>query len=123
MLLQSDLNKRRISQLAKLDELYINSASTRLLQISKNSFIEYKKQIFPNDSYIHLKACDAASSYHRPSPIFGYNITCRCKTCIIAKLLQSYLNKWRISQVEKLDKLYINSASTQLLQISNNYFI
>ena len=55
--------------------LYINYASTRLLQRSKNSFIEYKKQIFPNDSYIHLKACDAASSYHRPSPIFGYNIT------------------------------------------------
>ena len=46
MLLQSDINKCRISQLAKLDELYINSASTILLQIFKNDFIELKKQIF-----------------------------------------------------------------------------
>ena len=48
MLLQSDLNKWRISQLAKLDKLYINYASTRILQKCKNDFIEYKKQIFPN---------------------------------------------------------------------------
>ena len=51
------------------------------------------------------------------------NITCRCKTCISAMLLQSDLNKWRIPQSEKLDKLYINSASTRLLQISKNDFI
>ena len=48
MLLQSDLNKWRISQLSKLDKLYINSASTRLLEISKNGFLEYRKKIFPN---------------------------------------------------------------------------
>ena len=40
MLLQSDLNKWRLLQLAKLDELFINSASTRFLQISKHDFIE-----------------------------------------------------------------------------------
>ena len=61
MLLQSDINKWRISQLAKLDKLYSNPASTRLLEISKNCFIEYNNQIFPNDSHIYLRACDDAS--------------------------------------------------------------
>ena len=50
-------------------------------------------------------------------------ITCGCKTCVSVMLLQSDINKWRISQVDKLDKLYINSASTRLLQRSNNDFI
>ena len=49
--------------------------STRLLQRSKNYFIEYKNQAFPNNSHIHLRACDAASSYHCPSPITGYNLS------------------------------------------------
>ena len=75
MLLKSDLNSWRISQLAKLDKLYINSTSTRLLQISKNDFIEYKKQIFPNDTHIHLISCDSALSYHHPSPNIGSKIT------------------------------------------------
>ena len=61
--------------MAQLDKLYINSASTRLSQISKNYFIEYNNQIFSNNSHIHLRACDDASSYHRPSPITGSNIT------------------------------------------------
>ena len=61
MLLQSDLNKWRLSQFAKLNKLYINSASTRLLQISKNDFIKYKNKRFRNNSHIHLRACDAAS--------------------------------------------------------------
>ena len=74
MLIQSDLNKWRISQLAKLDKLYINYASIRILQISKNYFIEYKKKIFPNDSHIHLRACDSTSSYHYSSPITGSKI-------------------------------------------------
>ena len=60
MLLQSYLNKWRISQLAKLDKLYINPALTRLLQISKNGFIQYKNGIFPNNSQIHLRAWDSA---------------------------------------------------------------
>ena len=71
MLLQSDLNKWRLSKLAKLDRLYINSASTRLLQRSKNYFIEYKNQVFPNNSHIHLKACDYVSSYHCTSLVTG----------------------------------------------------
>ena len=50
-------------------------------------------------------------------------ITRGCKTCVSVMLLQSDINKWRISQVDKLDKLYINSASTRLLQRSNNDFI
>ena len=71
MLLQSDLNKWRLSQLSKLDNLYIDSASTRLLQRSKIGLMEYKNQIFTNNSHIHLRACDAASSYHCTSPIIG----------------------------------------------------
>ena len=39
-------------------------------------------------------------------------ITCGCETYISAMLLRSDINKWRLSQVDKLDKLYINSAST-----------
>ena len=74
MLLQSDINKWIISQLSKLDKLYVNSESTRLLERSKNYFIEYKKQIFPNDSHIHLRACDDESSYHCSSQITGSNI-------------------------------------------------
>ena len=74
ILLQSDLNKLRLSQFAKIDELYINSASTRNLEIPKNYFIEFKKQIFPNDSHIHLRSCDAVSSYHFSSPSVGLKI-------------------------------------------------
>ena len=52
----------------------MNSASTRLLEIPKNDFIKYKKQTFKNDSNIHLRSCDAASSYHCPSKITGSKI-------------------------------------------------
>ena len=51
------------------------------------------------------------------------NITCGCETCIIAMLIQSDINKCRLSQLAKIDKLYINSASTGLLKRSNIYFI
>ena len=60
MLIQSDINKWRISQVNKLEKLYINSASTRLLQRSDNYFIEYNNQIFPNSSHIHLIAWNTA---------------------------------------------------------------
>ena len=74
ILLQLDINKWRISKLEKLDNLYINYASTKFLHISNNDFIEYNNQIFPNNSHIHLRACDAASLYHCPSPIIGSTI-------------------------------------------------
>ena len=47
--------------------------STRLLEIFKNNFIEYKKKI-PNYSHVHLRACDDASSYHCFSPNNGSKI-------------------------------------------------
>ena len=75
MLLQSYLNECCLSKLAKIDKLYINSASTRLLQRSKIGFIEYKNQIFPNDSHIHLRAFDSVSSYHFTYPITVSKIT------------------------------------------------
>ena len=81
MLFQSYLNKYMIPQWAKFDKLYINSASIRLLEISNNDSIEYKKQIFLNDSHIHLRACDTASSYHCSSQINGSKIPKR--DCIL----------------------------------------
>ena len=50
-------------------------------------------------------------------------ITCECENFISYMLLQPDINKWGISQVKKLDKLYINSASDQVLQIFKNDFI
>ena len=44
-------------------------------------------------------------------------ITYGYKACISDMLLQSYLNKWKLSRLNKLDKLYINSASTRFLQM------
>ena len=61
--------------MAKFYKLYINSASTRLLQISKIALIENKNQIFPNNSHINLRACDAALSYNCSSTITESNIT------------------------------------------------
>ena len=59
ILLKSDLNRWRISQLYKPDKLYNNSSSTQLSQIPKNDFIEYNNQIFANNSHIYLRSCDA----------------------------------------------------------------
>ena len=61
MLLQSDLNKWRSTKLAKIDQLYINESSTKLLKRSNKYCIEYKNHIFPNDKHIHLIAYDHAS--------------------------------------------------------------
>ena len=44
------------------------------------------------------------------------NITCVCETFISSMLLQSDISKCRLSQLAKLDKLYIYSASTRILQ-------
>ena len=60
MLLQSDPNKWRLYRLDKLDKLYINSTSTRLLKISKIYFIEYNNKIISNNSHINLRACGSA---------------------------------------------------------------
>ena len=45
------------------------------------------------------------------------------KTCLSVMLLQPDFNKCRLSKLDKLDKLYINSASTRLLQRSKIYFV
>ena len=74
MLLQSGLNIWRLSHFFKLDKYYTNSVSTKLLQRSKINFKEYINQIFPKNYHIHLRNCDAASSYHCPSPTTGYKI-------------------------------------------------
>ena len=46
MLLQSGFNKWRLTQLERLYKLYINDTSTRVLQIYKNDYNEYKNKIF-----------------------------------------------------------------------------
>ena len=51
------------------------------------------------------------------------NITFGCENFTSDMLLKSDLNKWRIPKLAKLDKLYINYASTRLLQRSKNYLI
>ena len=61
MLLQSDLNKLSLSQLSKLDKLYISSVLTILLQIHHIDCIEYNNQIFPNNLHINLRASAAVS--------------------------------------------------------------
>ena len=71
ILIQSDINKWRLSQLDKLDKLYNNYEETRILQISKIDFIYENNQLFPNNSDIHLKACDSTSSYYCTSPLTG----------------------------------------------------
>ena len=71
----------------------------------------------PNDE----KLCIGDTSLRNNTPIYIKpmsninNITCGCKTTISAILLQPDINKSRLSQFSKLDKLYISSASTRLL--------
>ena len=54
MLIQSDLSKWRLSHLVKLDNLYTNSESTRLIQIYQNDFIEYNNKKFQINSHKNL---------------------------------------------------------------------
>ena len=60
--------------------------------------------------------------YIRPKSYIN-NITCGNKTCISAMLLQSHLNKCRLLQLTKLDKLCLSSTSTRTSKISNIYFV
>ena len=88
MLLQSDLNKWNLSQLAKLYQLCINYASTIIVKRSRINLIESKDQIFPNNSHIYLRACGATSSYHCPSPIMESKIQNRSVFLIVVLIVQ-----------------------------------
>ena len=58
------------------------------------------------------------------NPMIKINrITCGCETFISAMFLSSDLNIWWLTQLAKLDQLYINNESTSILQISNIYYI
>ena len=121
MLLQLDLNKWRWSQQAKLDKLYINSASNRLLQRSKIGFIEYKHQTFPNISHINLKACDATSSYHCNSPITGSKIPkwdCILECCANCP----GMNALYLKLPEQLDSLFLDYLHKVKLYIFQNIY-
>ena len=55
-------------------KLYLNVASTRILQISKKDYDKLKNQVFPNNFHIHIRYCDYASSYHFFYPMTGSKI-------------------------------------------------
>ena len=57
------------------------------------------------------------TKYIKPTRIRN-KITCGLKKIKNAMLLKPDLNKWRLSQLSKLDKFYSNSASTTILQRS-----
>ena len=63
-----------VNTFGKIEKLYINTTSTRIIQRYKKDYIEYNNQNNSKKSHIHLRTCDAASSYHCPSPIVGSNI-------------------------------------------------
>ena len=63
MLLQSDINKERLPQLAKLDKLYIDSESTELLQRSKIYFIECKNQQSQNYRLPNFPSIQSPTTY------------------------------------------------------------
>ena len=86
----------------------MNYLSTRLLQRSKINSFEYKNQIFPNNSHIHLRACDAASSYHCTYPITGSNIPkwdCILNCCSDC----TRMNAPHLESSEKIDLLFTAS--------------
>ena len=119
MLLQSDINKWRLSQLTKLDKLYINSASTRLLQRFNINLIEYKHQTSPKNSYIHLRACDDASSYNSHSPFTGPKIPkldCISKCCSDCPRM----NDPYLESSEQLDMLIPSSLQKVKFHIFQN---
>ena len=87
MLLQSDINKWRISQWSKLYKLYINSTSTNILERSNNDCIEYKKLISPNDSHIRDYF---TSQITRSSVLWYWN----CNLVQIFQFLKRQLLSW-----------------------------
>ena len=105
--------------MAKLDKLYINSVSTRLLQISKNNFIEYKNKIFPNNLHRHFTAYYSASSYHCPSPITGSNIP---KRDLILNFCSGYqrMNAPYLESSEQMDCLFPASLNKIRFHIFQN---
>ena len=89
----------------KLEKLYMNSASTQLLLRYKNYFIQYKNKIFPNTLHIHLRACDAESSYNFTSPIYGSNIP-KCDCILNCCSDFSRLNVLYLESSKQLDCLF-----------------
>ena len=105
--------------MAKVGRLYINYASTILLERSKHDFIEYKNKLFPNNSYIQLRACDSVSSYHFTSPITESNIPKR------DRILHCCYDRPRtnapyLEPTEQLDCLFPASLHKIILHIFKN---
>ena len=121
MLLQSYLNKWWLMQLDKLYKLYINAKSTRILQISHKDYIEYRNQIFRNNSHIHLISCDAVSSYHFPSPISGSKFLkwdCILNCCAYCP----GMNAPYLESSKQLYCLFLGSLHEIKLYIKNYFF-
>ena len=52
-----------------------------LLKIHNKDYYEYKNEVFPNNSHIHIRLCDTESSYNCTSIITGSKIPKR--DCIL----------------------------------------
>ena len=81
---------------------------------------QFPKEVFFGAWTVYGKLCIGDTSLKKYMPKYTKpmtnrnNITCGCKACISAMLIQPDINKLRISQLDKLDKLYINHESTRL---------
>ena len=64
-----------VNIIGKIETLYINVESTRLLQISKKYYYEYKNKICKNNLQINIRYCDAESSYSFNYPMVGSKIS------------------------------------------------
>ena len=107
--------------MAKLDKLYINSLSTKLLQISKIDLIENNNQIFTNNSYIHLIFCYFASSYCCLSPILGSKLPkwdCIMNCCYDCPRM----NAPYLESSEQLDRFFTDSFHKIKFHIFQNIY-
>ena len=84
MLLQSNLNKWRLSQLAKIDKLYINSVSTRILQKSK-----FFCKCYYNGLIFYILY--GGQVYHVPLVCRGWSVVCPIWSCMWDQLLAGAL--------------------------------
>ena len=73
MLLQYYLSKQKLTQLAKYENCVIIQHQTGFYKDIK--ILLSKNQIFPNNEYIHITACDAVSSQNCNLPMTGTKFT------------------------------------------------
>ena len=103
ILLQSCINKWRISQLDKLGDLYLYRLD--FYKYPRIVLLNTRIKYFQNNSHINLRACGAESSYHCTSPNngstipkWGFVLNC-CYDC-------TKMNALYLELSEQLDRLF-----------------